>query len=354
MSYNIPTPSEIAARLESEATLATGTQYASLPGTAENMIVRIVSIAVYELYCFVAYLALQILPPSASDEFLIRHANFWLGEAHKAASSATGTVIVVGTSGTVIPAGTLVTRADGYVYYFDVDVEIGEAGTAEGIVTAQDAGGDTNAVAGIILTLSSAIVGVISITVGSDGLGGGANVESDEYLYGRIEDRVQNPPQGGAERDYETWAKKVSGVTRAWASGKQYGLGTVGVTFVMDERDDIIPTASEVEIVQEYIDQQRPVTADVTVFAPETEAVNFEIALSPNTAAVRTVVQTELEDLFQREAKASGVTLYLSRISEAISIGAGESHHIIISPNESLSFDFGTLPVLGDITWSGV
>ena len=61
MSYKTPTPQEIISRIEAEAALATGTQHASLPGTAENMLARMMTVVSYELYGYISYLALQIL-----------------------------------------------------------------------------------------------------------------------------------------------------------------------------------------------------------------------------------------------------------------------------------------------------
>lgn len=352
MSYKIPTPAQINKRLTAEAVAATGNQNAALAGTAENMHVRVATIASYEIYRYISFLSLQILPVKSAKEFLARHASFWLGEAHKAASSAIGSVDIIGTAGVTIPAGTLVTRADGYIYTFDDDAVIAGDGTIVGNVTALTTGLITNCNGGIVLTLSAPIIGVETITVSDDGIGGGADIESDDYLYGRIAERVQSPPQGGADHDYVRWAKEVSGVTRAWTSPNHYGLGTVGVVFVMDNKEDIIPTVPEIALVQNHIDTVYPLTADVTVFAPITETVDFEIALNPNTVAVQQAVQAELQGFFKRESSAKGVTLYLSRISEAISIGAGENYHALITPVANLSFAFGTLPVLGDITWS--
>lgn len=353
MSFNIPAPSEIQERLETESALSTGTQRAALAGTGENMITRDTTIASSELYGFIKKLSKQILPTTSESEYLDEHASFWLELARKSAASATGPVTVTGIDGAIIPAGSVVVRGDGRVYTFDADVTIGAGGIATGSVTAQSAGLGGNTQSGITLALSSPIVGISIITVGSEGLSGGADIESDASLLERVLDRVQTPPMGGCLSDYVTWAREVPGVTRAWPSESEEGVVTVLVTFVMDGKTDtIIPTETEVQAVADYIAGKRPAGARPEIFAPTTSAVNLSIALNPNTVAVQNAVRAELEDLFQREASAKGVTLYLSRISEAISIGAGESHHVIISPDHSLNFAFGVLPVLGDITWS--
>ena len=74
---------------------------------------------------------------------------------------------------------------------------------------------------------------------------GGVEAENDDDLRARILQRIQNPPMGGAQADYVTWALAVPGVTRAWAAPEQ-GIGTITVRFLMDELradDDGWPTA---------------------------------------------------------------------------------------------------------------
>lgn len=353
MSYNIPSPDEIQKRAEAEAALSLGTQRASLSGTPENMYTRVLTIMVYELYTLIAFLALQILPTTSSKEWLEEHASFWLSQSRKVASKATGDVVISGTATTVIPAGTVVVRDDGRSFTLDDDATIGGGGTVTASVTAEDAGSAANTEDAIALSLTATIVGVETIVVDTDGLSGGTDIETDVSLLDRIKDRVQTPARGGALLDYEEWAREVAGVTRAWAKESDDGIVTVHVTFVMDNKVDTpIPTAGEVEAVDDYIAGVRPVGARPDVAAPASSDVDFEIELSPNTVAVQNAIKAELEDFFLREGSAGGTTLYLSRISEAISAGAGETYHNLVSPSANQSFEFGTLPVLGDITWS--
>ncbi|MDP7142698.1 MAG: baseplate J/gp47 family protein [Alphaproteobacteria bacterium] len=353
MSYNIPSPSEIQKRAEAEAAVSMGTQRASLSGTPENMYTRVLTVMVYEIYSLIAFIALQILPTTAAKEWLEEHASFWLEQSRKAAAQASGSVVITGTAATVIPAATTMTRDDGRVFVLDEDATIAGGGTVTASVTAEDAGAAGNTVNGIELSLSSTIVGVDSIVVDTDGLSGGTDIETDPSLLDRVKDRVQTPPRGGALHDYEAWATEVPGVTRAWAKESDGGVVTVEITFVMDNKTDTpIPTAGEVTAVDDYIAGVRPVGARPDVAAPTETEVDFEIEISPNTVAVQNAIKAELEDFFLREGAAGGTTLYLSRLSEVISAGAGENYHNLVSPSANQSFDFGELPVLGTITWS--
>ena len=101
---------------------------------------------------------------------------------------------------------------------------------------------------------------------------------------------------------------------------------------------------------QEYIEEKRPVTADVFVFAPTAKNIDFTIAVSPNTVAVRSAVLSEMEAFFTRDAEPGG-TVYLSRVSEAISSALSEVHHKIISPADDVTCEPTELPMLGEVTF---
>lgn len=350
MPFKRPTPTEIQQRISAEIDIALTGADPRLRNSVENVIARVVTLASHEQFGYISWAALQILPDTAEAEFLERHANLW-GITRKDATYATGSVVFTGTNATVIPAGTVLKRADGAEFTTNADVTI-TAGTATATVTASTAGAAGNTAEASKLTMAAPAAGVqTSVTVSAPGLSAGADTESDDSLRARIIARIQKPPHGGAAHDYETWALEVSGVTRAWVYPEQLGVGTVEVMFVMDNKDGtIIPDATEVEAVQAYIDSQRPATADALVAAPTPVAVDFEVHIKPATLIIQNAIKAELEDFFKREAVPGG-TLYLSRIDEAISTAAGEFSHILITPNASVVSAFGELSVLGDVTF---
>jgi uncharacterized phage protein gp47/JayE len=118
-----------------------------------------------------------------------------------------------------------------------------------------------------------------------------------------------------------------------------------------DDAPSIIPDAGEVEAVQEYIDALRPVTAALTVVAPDPVELDFNIAVTPNTQAVKDAVQAELLDLLRREAEPNG-TILISRIREAISIAAGEENYSMSAPTADVTHTVNEIAVMGTITWS--
>ena len=301
--------------------------------------------ACHLMYGALAWYFRQFWAVSAEGKYLEIKASAW-GVRRKSAARASGLATFSGLG--TVPAGAVLRSASGVLYAVDADTLVPRSGA----VTAIDAGAAGNLAEGEALTFVSPVEGVNGTAV-SRGLSGGADVESDESLRGRLLASLQAPPHGGSAADYVAWALEVPGVTRAWCYPLYLGVGTVGVTFVADDEAGIVPGEELVNKVQAYIDDRRPVTAEVTVFAPETLPVNIVLRVSPNSVAVREAVLGELGDLFAREAE-PGVTLLLSHIREAVSIAAGESDHVLIEPVANIVPESGVIPVLGAVSFEGV
>lgn len=237
-------------------------------------------------------------------------------------------------------------------------------------VISENAGDSTNVDNGEFLSLVSAIAGVESDAEVLSTVFEGEDIESFDNFRNRLLSRIQEPPSGGNVNDYEQEALKVGGVTRAWVypNFEGVGTGTVGVTFVEDNENPIIPNADKVAEVQSWLTRRefKPVTAKVTAFAPTPLTIDLVIKIQPNTQAVRDSVTTSLNDLIFRDAAPKGAysspgsvfdgKILLSRINEAISIANGEEDHEIVTINGSApenvvpTFD-GELCEIGIITW---
>ena len=316
--------------------------------------------SLHGLYGYLDFTSKQVFPDTAESEFLDRWAGIW-GVTRKPAWPTSGTVTFTGTNGSVIPADTDLRRGDGALYQTRAEGTIA-GGTVSVAVRAVTPGATGNADVGTTINLVVPIAGVQSAgTVTDDGNGGGLTLGSDEEtdtsLLSRLLTRIRRPPHGGARHDYVGWAldKESHGlaVTRAWDYGLELGLGTVTVRFMMDDAyADGIPLAADVTTVQTYIDQLRPVTADVTVVAPVAVPLDFEISgLTPATQDVKDAIEAELKDLIRREAKPGG-TLLISHIREAISIAAGENDHVLVAPAADVVSATGRIVTFGGITWS--
>jgi uncharacterized phage protein gp47/JayE len=348
MPFARPSPQQIRDRLAAEVEAALPGADARRRRSVEEVLVRAVAVASHELHGHLAWAARQILPDSAEAELLDRHGAIW-GIPRRPAASAIGPVTVTGTAGAVLPAGAEMRRADDARFTLNADVTIGGGGTAAGQVTAVLAGAAGNSAAATVLTLLSPVAGIQpAVTVAAGGLAAGADLEPDAALRARILARIQNPPAGGAAADYDLWARTVPGVDRVWVYPRLFGLGTVGVAFLGPNA--AIPAAPLVAQVQAAIDALRPVTAEVTVFAPVAAPVNLQLQISPDTAATRSAVLAAVAAFFAAEAEPGG-TLRVSRLRAAISAAAGETWHGLAAPAADVVLAPGQVATLGTVTW---
>ncbi|MGH8426390.1 MAG: baseplate J/gp47 family protein [Gammaproteobacteria bacterium] len=316
--------------------------------------------ATHGLYGHQEWISLQVIIDTAENDWLERWAAIWT-VGRKGAGAAQGNLLLTGTNGAILPAGSSYTRSDGALYTTDADATI-VAGTATVAVTASLAGvaGDTDA--NSTLTLVSSVTGIdAAATVDADGIEGGADIEDDDSLRVRLLDRIGAPPTGGSDPDYVAWAEEVAGVTRAWVYPKEQGPGTVVVRFVTDDAPGgLIPDDATVQAVAASIVAKRTVTADVFVFAPIADPLDLTIQLVPDTIAVRAAVTAEIADMILREAIPAGTLngsvqvgeIIRSHIDEAISIADGETDHTLLVPTANVQPAIGHIVTLGTITWA--
>jgi uncharacterized phage protein gp47/JayE len=319
-----------------------------------SVIAAVLAGGLHEVYGYLDGIAEAVLPDRATGEVLERHAA-WRGLLRKPATPAGGSVTVTGLSGAVIPAGARLLRADRAEYSVEQAALIASDGTGTISVEALTLGAAGNAQPGTELRFVSPVAGVAAAgTVGALGLGGGAEIESDESLRARLRARVQRAPHGGAAHDYIAWALEVPGVTRAWV--RVIPPCQVRVLFTMDESyPNGIPLPQDVANVQAHIEARRPVTAMVIVKAPNPVPVDFVIqSLVPESNAaipdVRAAIIAELKDMILRDG-APGLPLLVSHVREAISIAAGEWDHVPLSPAGNVMIGPEQLPVFGAVTW---
>jgi len=351
MPYDRPSLGQLVSRAETDLSARLLDGDAPLRRSVVGVLARVTAGQAHMQYGYLEWLAQQPFVDTAEAEYLERHASIW-DVPRKVAVAATGTVGLPGTNGAVIPAGTELQRADEALFISTADATV-TAGVAAVPVAAQAAGAAGNTAVGITLTLTSPVSGVqASGTVAAGGITGGVDAEDDADLRARVLRRIQEPPQGGKAEDYVSWALEVPGVTRAWVYPLRMGAGTVGVAVVADDAaDGPIPGAELVAAVQAYLDTVRPVTAEVTAFAPTPLAVNITLRVTPDTEAVREAVRAELRDLFARESE-PGATLLISHVDEAVSLAPGEQDHAVLSPAADVVPASHEMPVLGSITFA--
>lgn len=350
MPFARPTLTELIERVTTDISgRVTGVQSAVLRRSLLGILARSEAGAVHMLYGFLEWAARQAIIDTAEKEYLERWAAIWK-VFRKAADFASGAALLTGADGSVVLAGTILQRQDGVQYRVLADGTFSGT-TLQLTVVALEAGASGDSPAGTPLFLLSPVAGVQSTGSAATDIEGGLDVEADPQLLSRLLKRIQKPPHGGAEADYELWALEVPGVTRVWVYPLQMGAGTVTVLFVCDGDADIIPTPAKVAEVQSYINARSPVTAEVFVAAPIKDPLNMTVKLSPNTAAVQSAVSAEVVDLIMRDSK-PGSPILISRLREAVSIAAGEADNAILTPTSDVAHAAGHMAVPGTITFS--
>jgi len=314
---------------------------------------------VHGLYGYLDWLARQLFADTAERAELLRKAALY-GIVPNAATFATGNVTAVGTNGAAILAGTIL-RLDAVTAYSVVTGQVVASGTATLPVTAVLAGAAGNLPAAAALTFESPIPGVsASAVVSTGGITGGddgdAGDAGTERIRARLLLRLRQPPTGGSDQDYKTWALAVAGVTRVFVYRRENGLGTVVVRFVRDnDVGGIFPDSGEVAAVQASLDANRPTTAVATAVAPTALAVAFTIHVVPDNADTRAAVAAELTDLLARVAEpGDGVgrgTVPLSQIRAAVSDSSGVTDNTVTVPSADVVPGLGQLPTVGTITF---
>ncbi|WP_454843414.1 baseplate J/gp47 family protein [Pseudomonas gorinensis] len=305
--------------------------------------------AAFELYGYQQWIAKQSHPATCDEENLLRWADWRLEKGRTDAVAAAGLIAVTGASGALVDAGVVYQYEDGRRYTVAQTTTL-VAGAAVVPVTANDVGTIGN-LSGGTLTAVSPVIGVNSTaTIGVDGIVGGTDQETVDALRGRVRQAFKNPSKVGNSADFIEWALEVPGVTRAWALPRWMGPGTFGLTFVRDADVSIFPTPAQVAEVQAHLDARRPVTAEVYAFAPIDRVLNFSIKLTPDSTALRTAVTQSLAALINDEAGADS-TLLISHIRGAINNTAGETDHVLTSPNADVVIAINEVASLGVITW---
>lgn len=349
MSFDRPTLTDIISRIEGDFNARLPGADSRLRRSALSVMARTYAGAIHGAYGLLDDIS-RFLPDVAETDRLARWASIF-GLTRKAATTAGGTATLTGTDGVSVPVATVLLRADG-VRFLTTAVATIAGGTAAVPVIAEDSGAGAATIAGQKLTFLSPVAGVnASAVVAAGGITGGAEEEDDDSLRARLLARLSTPIRGGSSSDYVAWALEVAEVTRAWVYPNWAGLGTVRLLFVMDGRDDVIPQAGDIAAVAAHVGERRPVTAQVTVDAPVGQPLNFTIALTPNSPAVRAAVTAELRDLVAREAEPGG-TILISHIREAISIAAGETDHVLTVPAGNVTAAAGAILTMGAITWA--
>ena len=255
-----------------------------------------------ELYAFGAEMLKQGFLDTATTFWLDRKAREF-GLTRKPAVKAEGVVVysrnIAKDTNVTIREGSIVTTPKDqsgtqYRYFTTAEVVLlaGEL-SIEAPVIAETAGNAYNVGAGSISVMKTFISGVDAVTNIEDWLTVvGVDEESDAALRQRCFLAWDELSQGGTAAAYVSWALSVAGVKSAFVDDTlPRGEGTVDV-YIMGEDDP--PDPALIVAVQAVVDDNRPITADALVFAPEIVSGPVTLTVIPRAGYDTTAMDTEI------------------------------------------------------------
>lgn len=213
-----------------------------------------------------------------------------VGIVRKPGTKASCAITFTGTDGAQVPSGTPFYTAAGLAFLLRETAVIAD-GTATGMLDAAQVGDLYNIGAGEITQTLKNYSGISGYA--NEAAAGGTDPESDASLLARYLDRMRRTATSGNPYHYQQWANSVAGVGASRVIAKWDGPGTVKVILTDPNMEPAAPET--VEQCAAYIEQQRPVGADVTVTAARAKelAVTAEVTIDGSTT--REAVQTAFE-----------------------------------------------------------
>lgn len=250
------------------------------------------------IYAHQKWLIKQFFPDTADTGFLEKHAGLRGLRRRNATYAAGKGATVSGNPDAVIAVGLQIKTEDGRFYETTESEVIPAGGSVVVAVRSLATGAAQNIKTSTKGSFMAAPVGVSSDVVLNDVVGA-TNAESDSSLLERLLNKIRRPAAGGNRYDYKDWALEVDGVEQAYVYPLRRGLGTVDIAITADNG---VPSDDTVRRAQEYIDQERPVTAkESKVVKPDVTKINFNIQVKISGVAlndIKTAINNALRDYF--------------------------------------------------------
>ena len=277
--------------LQQEMLSRMGTTVSVQEGSTAELTTRAVAYALWRFYRQLAACVTLAFPTRDSGEAVEWAANA-LGLTRKSGSRAMAALTLTGTPGAEIPVNTACVTASGLEFNTDEPCTLNEGGTGSVSATAANIGGAYNVDAGQIGKLLTGVPGLTAVT-NEHASEGGADAETYEALFDRLDARRKRPATSGNLAQYEQWALAVPGVGAARAIDVWNGPGTVKVVLVdaaMQPVDETVRAA-----VESYIAAVRPAGGvAVTVVAAEAVPISVSAQVTLDSSTTVEAVQDRL------------------------------------------------------------
>lgn len=146
---------------------------------------------------------------------------------------------------------------------------------------------------------------------------GGFDTETDDALRERTLEHIRMPANSGNIAHYVQWAKEVPGVAKVRVYDLARGPGTVDVVVIADGNE--VAPQKLIEAVEENIERQRPIGADVDVLSGQAVDINVTadviIKEGYTSESIRAKFYTLLEAHCETIAFQSHIISYLGMVN---------------------------------------
>lgn len=331
-----------------------------------RIIAEVITSALNSSDLFLDNLSIQFNPMTATGVYL----DYWCilkGVNRKSAVASQGSVTFTGTTGTFIPAQTVLIASDGQTYTTDNAITVGQNVS----LTATSIGQSTNQIANTILSLQAPISGVDSQLVLVNAITGGADLESDDALRVRMIQAYQAQLTGSTKADHIKQALAIPGVKSAWMpdtpkAGTEvtiwvmfdrlnvyqgYPQGTDGTASKENRRENA--TGDQLMVANALFDQ-KPYTEIQNICSPIRTPIKFEVSgLQAATATTQQKINDSITAVLHLMGDPNGSTVTLAAIDAAISGAAGTTSFTLVSPTADIITTTGQLPEIdGSVIFS--
>lgn len=314
MPFKVPTLTEVNRVVENGFSQAFYGTSGILRAMVLKVISKVIAGTVYMIALLASYIWKNEFVSTAEVDGLVRKGETY-GMPPKPASRARGKIIVTGTAGTSVPAGTvLVDDVNGYEYELLASATIPAGSTSVSVqVYSLGFGSQYNMNAGATLSFRDAATGTFTFAVDSEGLYGGSCVdvtvdgvvrqwgESIEDYRSRLKIRAKNQPMGGDVADYWLWAMSFSEVSNCFVVPNWPLTNCVSI-YVADFRTSSIALNSTiVSEISDYItsNDRRPATSQPLVATVQPRSCKFNVAIPVVNDFYKESVLTALKNYFK-------------------------------------------------------
>lgn len=316
-----------------------------IEGTYDYDIAAATSLEIKDLYDYLEWWSKQTFIDTATEnEYVDKHALIF-GVKRRSEVKASGEITITGKTGTTIPKGTIVLSRTGIKYETLSVALIGSDDKAKARIQALVGGVTGNCGIGDIVAFEIADTNIYTV-INEEAITGGFDIESNESLIARAEEKITRPAHSGNENDYKQWAKEVEGVGKVDVIPVWNGGGTVKV--IISDYDYNVANQELVKAVKNRIEQAdgRPIGANVTVVSYI--KYDLDIVATIKIASgydIETIKQDVIADI--KKGIINNTIQYTSNSKTTI-VSIGKIGAIILSVDGVL--DYTSLSVNGETT----